>query len=196
MTWLVIERSGVKLYKPIYKSAKRTLEIIICLLMAPVLVPLASIIAIMIRLNSSGPVLFTQERIGKGGRSFKMFKFRTMYHDISRDTHRAFMRAFVNGQATVKNGHQVFKPFDNNHITRVGRFLRKTSLDELPQLINVFRGEMSLVGPRPNVTWEVEEYKGSAADQHHVDQHGQVKTVNSHIFSALRTRLSWRYQAS
>lgn len=160
MTWLVIERPGVKLHKPFYKSTKRTLEIIFCLLMAPVLIPLASIIAIMIRFNSPGPILFTQERIGKGGRSFKMFKFRTMYHDINRDTHRAFMRAFVNGQATAKNGRQVFKPFDNNHITRVGRLLRKTSLDELPQLINVFRGEMSLVGPRPNVTWEVEEYKG------------------------------------
>jgi lipopolysaccharide/colanic/teichoic acid biosynthesis glycosyltransferase len=128
--------------------------------MTPFLVPLALFIALMIRLNSPGPILFAQERIGKGGRLFKMFKFRTMYQDVDRDSHRAFMKAFINGQTTVKDGHQVFKPFDRSHLTRVGRLLRKTSLDELPQLINVFRGEMSLVGPRPNVPWEVEEYKG------------------------------------
>jgi lipopolysaccharide/colanic/teichoic acid biosynthesis glycosyltransferase len=128
--------------------------------MAPIFVPLTLIIAVAIRLNSSGPIFFTQERIGKGGRPFKMIKFRTMYHNIDRTSHQTFMKAFVNGKAKVKDGHEVFKPFDKNHVTPIGRILRKTSLDELPQLINVFRGEMSLVGPRPNVTWEVEEYQG------------------------------------
>ena len=160
MTWLIIERPGVKLYKPYYRTSKRALELTFCLLMAPFIVPLTLIIAAIIRLNSAGPVFFTQQRIGKGGRSFKMIKFRTMYHDIDRTTHQTFMRAFVNGKVEAKDGRQVFKPFDSDHVTPIGRILRKTSLDELPQLINVFRGEMSLIGPRPNVHYEVEAYKG------------------------------------
>ena len=159
MTWLVLERPGVKLYKPYYQNVKRTLEIIMCLLFAPFLTLLFLIIAVAIRLNSPGPILFVQERIGKGGRKFKMIKFRTMYHDLDTAAHRAFMKAFVNGQVTNQEENKVFKPFKNDHITTVGRILRKTSLDELPQLINVFKGEMCLVGPRPNVPWEVEEYR-------------------------------------
>jgi lipopolysaccharide/colanic/teichoic acid biosynthesis glycosyltransferase len=160
MTWLVIERPGVKLYKPLYQTTKRILDLAFCLAAIPLILPLGLIIAILIRLGSAGPILFVQERIGKGGRRFKMFKFRTMYHHIDRDSHRNFMKAFINGQATTKNERQVFKPFDKSQITLIGRILRKTSLDELPQLINIFKGEMSLVGPRPNVPWEVEEYKG------------------------------------
>ena len=160
MTWLVIERPGVKLYKPLYQTTKRILDLTFCLVAMPFILPLGLIIAILIRLGSSGPILFVQERIGKGGRRFKMFKFRTMHHHIDRDTHRVFMKAFINGQASAKDEHQVFKPFDKSQITFIGRILRKTSLDELPQLINIFRGEMSLIGPRPNVPWEEEEYKG------------------------------------
>jgi undecaprenyl-phosphate galactose phosphotransferase len=160
VTWLVVERPGVRLYKPFYSTTKRVLELICCLLMVPFFVPLTLLIAIIIRLDSSGPIFFTQERIGKGGRPFKMLKFRTMHHDIDRTAHQAFMKAFVNGNPKVKDGREVFKPFEKNQVTSVGRILRKTSLDELPQLINVLRGEMSLVGPRPNVSWEVAEYQG------------------------------------
>ncbi len=159
MTWMVIERSGVKLYKPYYHTIRRSLEIGFCLLIAPVAAILFLLIAFAIRLNSRGPVLFIQERIGKGGRAFKMIKFRTMQHNVDRDSHRVFMKAFVNGQAETEGENAVFKPFQKSHITGVGRILRKTSLDELPQLINVCKGEMSLVGPRPNVPWEVEEYQ-------------------------------------
>lgn len=158
MTWLVIERPGVKLYNPFYQRAKRILDVTFCLLAMPLALPLAIIIAIMIRLNSAGPILFVQERIGKGGRVFKMLKFRTMYQNIDRSTHQTFMKAFVNGQVREEE-RNVFKPFDRSQVTPVGRFLRKTSLDELPQMINILRGEMSLVGPRPNVTWEVEAYQ-------------------------------------
>jgi lipopolysaccharide/colanic/teichoic acid biosynthesis glycosyltransferase len=161
MTWLVIERPGVKLYKPYYRTIKRVLEIILCLLLAPFLVPLFLAIAVAIKLGSPGPIFFVQERIGKGGRSFKMIKFRTMHHNLDTSAHRAFMKAFVNGQIQEDNGKTVFKPFEQNQVTRVGRLLRKTSLDELPQLINVFKGEMGLVGPRPNVPWEVEEYRAA-----------------------------------
>ncbi len=157
MTWMVLERPGVKLYKPYYQNVKRVLEIILCLLLSPLLFVLFLIIAVAIRLNSPGPIFFVQERIGKGGRKFKMIKFRTMYHDLDTGAHRAFMKAFVNGQ--IEGDNKVFKPFEKSHVTVVGRILRKTSLDELPQLINVFKREMCLVGPRPNVPWEVEEYR-------------------------------------
>jgi undecaprenyl-phosphate galactose phosphotransferase len=161
MSWLVLERPIVKLYKPYYQTIKRFLEVSICLLLAPFFVFLGLIIAIIIRLDSSGPVFFVQERVGKGGRIFKIYKFRTMYHNLNKASHQTFMKAFVNGtvQETVE-GNKVFKPFKSQEVTPVGRILRKTSLDELPQLINVYKGEMSLVGPRPNVIWEVEEYHG------------------------------------
>lgn len=160
MSWMILDRPGVKLYKPYYQGAKRLFEITVCLLLIPIAVPLGLLIALAIRLSSPGPAMFVQERIGKGGRPFKMYKFRTMYHHINKTDHQAFMKAFVNGSVQERNGHQVFKPFKSNEVTKIGRLLRKTSLDELPQLINVFRGEMSFVGPRPNVPWEVEEYHG------------------------------------
>jgi lipopolysaccharide/colanic/teichoic acid biosynthesis glycosyltransferase len=158
MTWMIIERRGVKVYKPYYQSAKRFIELFLCLITAPFLMLVGLIIAIAIRIDSPGPTFFVQERIGKGGRRFKMLKFRTMHHNINTGSHQRFMKAFVNGQLASRGEQKVFKPFKTSHITRMGRILRKTSLDELPQLINVVKGEMSLVGPRPNVPWEVEEY--------------------------------------
>lgn len=160
MSWMVIERSSVKLYKPHYQAAKRLFEITVCLLLIPIIVPVGLLIAIAIRLTSPGPILFIQERIGKGGRPFNMYKFRTMHQNINKTEHQAFMKAFVNGDVQEQDGSQIFKPFKSSEVTAVGRFLRKTSLDELPQLINVFKGEMSFIGPRPNVPWEVEEYRG------------------------------------
>ena len=159
MSWLVVERPGVKLYRPYYHLFRRTLDVttsgLICLLVAPLFL----IIALAIKLDSKGPILFVQERVGKGGRRFKMYKFRTMPVDIDRSTHQAFMKAFINGKVETNGKNTVYKPFEATHITRIGRILRKTSLDELPQLINVLKGDMSLIGPRPNVPWEVEEYR-------------------------------------
>lgn len=160
MTWLVVERPGVKLYKPFYYTAKRLLDIALSLLVAPFAGLLALIIIILIRLDSPGPIFFIQKRIGKGGKAFNIYKFRTMYHTVDRENHRAFMKAFINGQAQNSSEKKVFKPFNETQITPIGRILRKTSLDELPQLFNIFKGEMSLIGPRPNVAWEVEEYQG------------------------------------
>ena len=160
MSWMVLERPGVKLYKPYYQTAKRFFELVVCLLLIPILVPIGILVAIAIRLDSPGPIFFIQERVGKGGRVFKMIKFRTMHHNLNKDAHQLFMKAFVNGTAKEKEGQKVFKPFNSSDVTFLGRILRKTSLDEMPQLINVFKGDMSLIGPRPNVLWEVEEYHG------------------------------------
>jgi lipopolysaccharide/colanic/teichoic acid biosynthesis glycosyltransferase len=159
-TWIMMERPTVKLYRSGYRRIKRLFDLTLCLMALVMCGPLMLIIMILIRLESPGPVLYVHDRIGKGGRIFKMYKFRTMYHNIARDSHRTYMKAFINGQTPATSETGVFKPFEAKQVTRTGRFLRATSLDELPQIINVFKGEMSIVGPRPNVVWEVEEYKG------------------------------------
>jgi lipopolysaccharide/colanic/teichoic acid biosynthesis glycosyltransferase len=143
--------------------------------------PLFILIGLAIRLTSAGPVFFVQERVGKDGRRFRFFKFRTMRHNADDSVHREFSRNFIrgaeggngNGNASGKgngngnahangNGHHsgvVYKMTEDPRVTRVGRVLRRTSLDELPQLFNVVRGEMSLVGPRPPVVYELEHYQ-------------------------------------
>lgn len=169
-------------YLEIYQISKRVIDLTICLFVLPVAALVMLICAIMIRLDSPGPVIFVQERIGKGGRRFRMYKFRTMKLGAETNVQcQAFMKAFVRGDSVeVENfeignryqeehSHQpsivkrdcarIFKPIHADQVTRVGCLLRKTSLDELPQIINVLKGEMSLVGPRPNVPWEVDAYR-------------------------------------
>jgi lipopolysaccharide/colanic/teichoic acid biosynthesis glycosyltransferase len=184
MELVIINQPRVFPYRRGYQIAKRVLDVTICLLALPVVLPLMAICALAILIDSPGHVLFVQERIGKGGRRFRMYKLRTMRHSLDDGSHRAFMKAYVNGQiggngsgkdgrfrgvliesparveiGTNGNGKVVYKPIRSSQVTRVGRILRKTSLDELPQIFNVFRGEMSVIGPRPNVPWEVEEYR-------------------------------------
>ncbi len=157
----IINQPRVFPYRKEYQIAKRVMDVALCLLALPLALPLLAICALVIHLDSPGPIFFVQERIGKGGRRFRLFKFRTMSHDLDDSSHRDFMKAFVNGRISDdENGGAIYKPAQASQVTRVGRILRKTSLDELPQLINVLREEMSLVGPRPNVLWEFEEYKG------------------------------------
>ena len=118
------------------------------------------ICALAIHFNSAGPSFFVQERIGKGGRTFRMIKFRTMKSKFDDRQNRAYMKDYIKGNLGCNgDGKEVYKPIKDDQITRVGRILRKTSLDELPQIINVLKGEMSMIGPRPNVPWEVEEYR-------------------------------------
>jgi lipopolysaccharide/colanic/teichoic acid biosynthesis glycosyltransferase len=161
MELVVVHRPRVVLRKRGYQFGKRLLDIAISLLALPFVLPVLLICAAAIALDSQGPILFEQNRVGKGGRRFKLYKFRTMYHNCDTSGHQVFMKAFVNGEVDDKVvGNGVYKPMTDQQLTRVGRILRKTSLDELPQLINVIKGEMSLVGPRPNVPWEVEAYRG------------------------------------
>jgi lipopolysaccharide/colanic/teichoic acid biosynthesis glycosyltransferase len=185
MELVVINQPRVFLYRKEYQIAKRVMDMALCLLVLPVALPLMALCALAIRIDSPGPVLFIQERIGKGGRRFWMYKFRTMQHDFDDSSHRAFMKAYINGEiggdadrdgkggnshrtsmrALVStsfgdNGNgRIYKPIQASRITQVGRILRKTSLDELPQILNVLKGDMSLVGPRPNVPCEVDEYR-------------------------------------
>ena len=110
--------------------------------------PFALLIALLVRRSSPGPVLFRQMRLGRGGRPFEMLKFRTMDNSIGADVHRTSV------EASLRNGTADAKIDDDPRITRIGAFLRAWSLDEVPQFINVLRGEMTLVGPRPSLLWE------------------------------------------
>ncbi len=115
------------------------------------------IIAALIRFSSKGAVFFRDTRIGKDGKPFKFYKFRTMYLDSDDTIHREFVSEFIKQNGEEKKG-KIKKITDDPRVTRIGKFLRKTSLDELPQLFNVLRGEMSLVGPRPCLPYEWEQY--------------------------------------
>jgi lipopolysaccharide/colanic/teichoic acid biosynthesis glycosyltransferase len=178
---LDIARPPTTALRHLYRDyLKRIIDILATLVTLALLWPLLLAIAVLIRLDSPGPALFIQKRIGKEGRPFQIFKFRTMSHSLDDSAHRKFMQAFVRGDIAklAQFAHRqrntfasrsestgrhtsgtVYKPFSESQVTRIGHILRKTSLDELPQLLNVLKGEMSLIGPRPNVPWEVEAYK-------------------------------------
>ena len=131
-------------------AARRALDLVVSSFALLLLLPLFAVIALLIRLDSHGPVLFIQRRVGKGGREFSVFKFRSMYTD-------AEQRLEILLGANERTG-PVFKMRHDPRVTRVGRILRKCSFDELPQLLNILRGEMSLVGPRPALPREVALY--------------------------------------
>jgi lipopolysaccharide/colanic/teichoic acid biosynthesis glycosyltransferase len=139
--------------------ACRLLDLVVAGAALAILSPLLLLIAVVIRLESSGPAIFNQRRVGLGLQPFTVHKFRTMRQGASHDAHRAFVTNLIEGKAPpAVDGKPRFKMASDDRITRVGRFLRRSSLDELPQLWNVFRGEMSLVGPRPSIPYEVEKY--------------------------------------
>jgi len=142
---------------------KRAMDIVGSLVLLALLSPVFAIIAAAIKLNSRGPVLFKQKRIGEHGTPFTFLKFRSMYMNNDSSKHQEYVRQLIAGQAEKKGndgqGGGVFKLTNDPRITPVGRFLRRTSLDELPQFLNVLSGEMSLVGPRPPVPYEVEAYE-------------------------------------
>jgi lipopolysaccharide/colanic/teichoic acid biosynthesis glycosyltransferase len=141
-------------------AAKRAFDLVVSVAALILLAPAFLLIAIAIKLDSPGPVFFTQERVGSRRRgsqwvieTFQFRKFRSMAHGADETIHAAHVRAYVEG--ALQPGSDGFKLEDDERVTRLGRFLRLTSLDELPQLVNVVRGEMSLVGPRPLPAYEV-----------------------------------------
>ncbi len=121
-----------------------------------VIFPLLLGVALAIALDSKGPVIFRQKRVGVDGRIFDMFKFRSMYQDADQSIHMAQIKAYAEGKLDERDG---VKLIDDRRVTRVGKFIRAASIDELPQLINVLKREMSLVGPRPVPVYEAEKYK-------------------------------------
>lgn len=156
----------IRLFRePLSSSArilKRSSDLIISALAVALLLPLWLLIAFLIKLDSRGPVFYTQERVGMDGRLFLLYKFRTMVANADSELHREYQRAFIAGRAEANLGNEqkpTYKLLADPRITRVGKFLRKTSIDEVPQLLNVLLGDMSIVGPRPPIPYEVEAYE-------------------------------------
>jgi lipopolysaccharide/colanic/teichoic acid biosynthesis glycosyltransferase len=149
--------------KNISRAIKRVIDILGSAALMILLLPALLAIAVVIKLTSKGSVLFRQERMGRFGVRFKFLKFRSMYLNNAPTIHQEYVREFIAGKQTAKHSESdvptVYKITNDPRITPVGRFLRKTSLDELPQLWNVLIGEMSLVGPRPPVPYEYEVYE-------------------------------------
>jgi len=144
------------------RSIKRFVDVTGSLLLLALLSPVFAAIALAIKMTSRGPVLFRQQRLGEHGAAFTFLKFRSMHVNNDTSRHREYVRKLIAGKAikqpTNGTSEGIFKLTNDPRITTVGSFLRRTSLDELPQLINVLRGEMSLVGPRPPLPYEVEAY--------------------------------------
>ncbi len=144
-------------------AAKRLIDIIGSVTAILFFSPVLAAIAVLIKRTSEGPVLFKQERIGLGGKKFMLLKFRTMHTDNDPSIHKEFVKKLISGADGDSQGPEVgpcgtYKIKNDPRVTRIGRMLRKTSLDELPQFINVLKGEMSLVGPRPPIMYECEDY--------------------------------------
>lgn len=141
---------------------KRGVDLILASLGLLLASPVLALFGALIKLSSPGPVFFKQNRLGKGGRPFTMYKLRTMISGKDDTIHRRYLKDFISNNQTAgknENGERLFKLGNDPRITGIGKFLRRLSLDELPQLINVIRGEMSLVGPRPPLPYEAELYK-------------------------------------
>lgn len=136
--------------KPVYSFFKRLFDIVLCSVALIVLSPLFLVVAILIKREDGGPVFFSQTRLTKGGRKFQMYKFRSMCVDAEEQLNDLMAQNEMDGV--------IFKMLDDPRITKIGKFLRRSSIDELPQLINVIKGDMSIVGPRPPLIREVEEY--------------------------------------
>ncbi|HEX3360355.1 MAG TPA: sugar transferase [Solirubrobacterales bacterium] len=141
----------------------RSLDIVVAGVLLIALSPLLLVVALLVRLDSRGPAIFRQERIGRNLKPFKVAKFRTMRNGVPADPHRAHVEEMIREQDDA-NGtpRPMMKLQADPRITKIGGFLRRTSVDELPQLWNVLRGEMSLVGPRPPIQYEVDAYPARA----------------------------------
>ncbi|MDB2089618.1 sugar transferase [Clostridium paraputrificum] len=134
-----------------YKFFKRVIDIVCSLSGLLLLSPVLIIVSILIKLESDGPIIFSQDRIGYKGQKFKMYKFRSMVVNAEELKKKLAERNEMSGP--------MFKMKNDPRVTKVGKFIRKTSIDELPQLINILKGEMSLVGPRPSLPKEVKEFE-------------------------------------
>jgi len=142
---------------------KRAVDIVGSIIGILLLAPVMLMTALIIKVTSPGPVIFSQIRLGKKGIPFKFYKFRSMHVDMDDKIHREYIQNFINGHHAKINQGDAKEPFykmkADPRITRIGRFIRKTSIDEIPQFFNVLKGDMSLVGPRPPLSYEAEKYQ-------------------------------------
>ncbi|MGV8084608.1 MAG: sugar transferase, partial [Coriobacteriia bacterium] len=156
VTWKDVSRT-------LYKITKRSMDVVLSAMLLILLSPLMLITALFIKLDSPGPVLFRQVRGGLNGKPFRIFKFRSMHMDASPELHKKYVARLIKENLTPEqvngNGNHSLKMENDPRVTRVGKFIRKSSIDELPQLINVLRGDMSMIGPRPDVPYAVEYYQ-------------------------------------
>lgn len=141
-----------------YERAKRILDIVFTLLIAVPVLLISAVIALLIVADSEGPILYRQKRIGRNGTEFEMFKFRSMYVKKDDSSHREAIKHYMNGSKLNNDTNSPYKIYNDPRVTKVGKFIRATSIDEIPQFLNVLRGDMSLVGPRPPLPFEVELY--------------------------------------
>ncbi len=154
MQQLFLIKVNNNLKSPARRALKRGFDLVISISLLPILLPLMGIVGIAIKLDSKGPVFFSHERIGQNGKPIRVLKFRSMYEDAK----ERLENILSSDPEARKEWERNFKLKNDPRVTRIGKFLRKTSLDELPQIINVIKGEMSLVGPRPVVREELEKY--------------------------------------
>jgi lipopolysaccharide/colanic/teichoic acid biosynthesis glycosyltransferase len=143
-----------------YLRLKRATDVVLTVI---ALIPISVVMlvtAIIIRLDSPGPAIYRQTRYGVNGTRFTFYKFRSMYHNVASDVHEKATATFMDGAGELNHGDKSmpYKLGDDSRVTRVGRFIRKTSIDELPQLWNILKGDMSIVGPRPPVEYEIRRY--------------------------------------
>jgi len=144
-------------YRPGDEAAKRLMDIVLSLVLIIIAAPLLLLLGLLVRSTSAGPALFRQDRLGRGKRRFTMLKLRTMQINNDDRIHRDYVAGLMSAdRAATAGGNGLFKLNADPRVTRLGAWLRRTSLDELPQLVNVLRGEMSLVGPRPVLPWEAQ----------------------------------------
>lgn len=147
-----------------YDFVKRIFDVVFSIVVLTLASPVCALIALAIRFTSRGPILYRQTAaIGRGGRPFTLYKFRTMVVDATDASHKEAVARFVAGESvateeTAEGTRNVYKLVRDPRVTRVGRILRKSGLDEIPQFLNVLRGDMSVVGPRPPVKYEYEHY--------------------------------------
>ncbi len=150
-------------HSPFSLFIKRVFDIVASIMALIILSPVMLVVAILVKATSPGPVIFRQKRLGSKGTPFTFYKFRSMRTDTNDQIHREFVLKLIDGKhSSINNGdsqNPLYKIKSDPRITKVGKFIRKTSIDELPQLFNVLKGDMSLVGPRPPLSYEAEKYQ-------------------------------------
>lgn len=164
--FLIKIRNNLQSFKS--RAVKRTFDLVMSVLMAPFLLPAMLVLAVLIKLDSKGPVFYRQRRIGRNGHEVKVIKFRSMFTDADER-----LKTIIETDVEAKREWEQFYKLKNDpRITKIGNFLRKTSLDELPQLFNVFTGSMSLVGPRPVLQKEIDQYYKDEAQNYYLVRPG------------------------